>query len=247
MKKSNKLQVIAAAIVLTFSACQKEDALEQNEQLLDLKTEIITVPINPITGEPEVQNYVPTNVVTNIENNQKAVGGQIIDDQEIRVGRDPNHALEVDGKLPKGYVLTGVGARAKKEEITTLVLEGRYVNPDGTMGPRKQFKFGSSPNNGLEVWYAVPHQHIITGIGARLSDGNITTMVLRHRKLKSNGRLSTSLNTAKVGSSPNHGLEAEFMPKDHSLNIKRTVLTRVGMREKKSNLTTLVVWASTLK
>lgn len=238
--------LIGAALV--FSSCQQDETLENVEQLQKVQDEVIVVPVNPLTGEPEVQNYVPMDTdEIGAETISKAVGGQIIDDQEVRVGIEPNHSLEVDGRLPAGYVLTGIGARARDGKITTLVLEGRYVNSNGTMGTRKRFKFGSEPNHGLEVWYAAPNQHTITGLGARITNGNITTLKLRHRRLGSNRRLSTNYYTARTGTEPNNSLEAEFLPAAHGLNVTRVTLTRVGMREKSNNLTTLQVWASTLR
>ncbi len=246
--------IIGLVLICSLFSCEKEQNIVQVNEDKKIQNssdsnpeEIILVPINPLTGEPEVLNFDFAGVDLGPENIFKAVGGQIIDDQEIRLGTSPNHSLEVDGYLPAGYVLTGIGARAKSGEITTLVLEGRYVNSDGTMGARKTLSFGSDPYHGLEVWYAVPNLYVITGFGARISDGNFTTMSLRYRKLNSNLRLSDSYYTVKVGSEPEHSLEANFLPVNYNLDVSRTVLTRVGMREASNNLTTLRVWASTLK
>jgi hypothetical protein len=246
--------IIGLALICFLFSCEKEQDIvpmngdEKIQPSAEANPEeIIIVPINPLTGEPEVQNFDFEDAVQDAENIFKAVGGQIIDDQEIRLGSDPNHGLEVDGRLPAGYVLTGIGARVNDGRITTLVMEGRYVNSDGTMGTRMKYRFGTEPNHGLEVWYSVPNQCVITGFGGRISDNNITTMHLRYRELNSNLRLSDSYNTVKVGSAPNHSLEANFLPINYSLDVSRIVLTRVGMREASSNLTTLHVWASTLR
>ena len=243
-------QILGSAIVglsMLFSSCEKDEVA--NDSVIN--ETIITVPVNPLTGEPEVTNYTPLSNTEIAVPTTKAIGNQIVDDQEIRLGTEPNFTLEVDGVLPADYVLTGVGARAKGGSITTLVLEGRKLRNNGTLGARKQFKFGTEPNHSLEVWYAVPNNHVITGIGARLANGNITTMKLRYRKINYNNnnrfRLGNKLKIAKVGTEPNHTLEAEFVAKQHGLNLKRVLLTRIAMREKNSNLTTLRVFASTLK
>ena len=253
MQLNKVFTTLLCGLVIFTTACKQE---EVSKDILaptqtPLKEEVIVVPINPKTGEPEAPNYKPTNIQDgNLVKSTARVGGQIIDDTEYRVGREPNNGLEVDGSLPAGYVLTGIGARAVGNKITTLVLEGRLVNADGSLGNRATYRFGSDKDHSLEVWYAVPDGYVITGVGARLDKGNVTTMRVTYRELGSDLRLSTANPyKAYVGTEPRHSLEAEFLPSDYQpgLDLSRTVLTRVGMREYASNLTTLHVWASTLK
>ncbi len=96
---SIKSYYIVLASLLFIISCQKDEVviytLEQDVENI-ANEEIIKVPINSITNEPEVQgiDFTDAIIIAN-ESIQKQVGGQIIDDQEIRLRTTSNSGLEV--------------------------------------------------------------------------------------------------------------------------------------------------------
>ncbi len=76
-------------------------------------------------------------------------------------GSGSNYVNDVSIELPNQYLLTGIGFN----EYTTLLLVGRELNNDGTLGERVEFRDGSDPTAPLDAFYEVPDGHVITGFG----------------------------------------------------------------------------------
>lgn len=78
-------------------------------------------------------------------------------------------------KLPKQYVVTGVGGSVGKEgnwgaEFETLWIEGGIVNNDGTITNRKIFKSGDNPNDTPEQMAYVPTGTAVIGIDVTVGE-----------------------------------------------------------------------------
>jgi len=101
---------------------------------------------------------------------------------EQQFGSDPTHSLEASGQVGSQEVLTGVGMRAASGDLTTLVLYGRRLDANtGRLSTKvNTYKFGTAPDNALEVdWNSCDGaQTVVTSVGARCADGDVTTMVL---------------------------------------------------------------------
>ncbi len=91
-----------------------------------------------------------------------------------------NYVDNVEATLPANYILTGLGFSTS----STIMLAGREVNQDGTLGDELQFRDGNNPNGSLDVSYIVPANHVITGIGYGL-DGlsNVTRLVVNYSEI----------------------------------------------------------------
>ena len=99
------------------------------------------------TGE-QCETCVPkTNLVRQADYWTSAGGVQLVNDIEAR--------------LPDKYVLTGVGFNSS----STLLIVGRELYEDGTLGPAASFRDGSQPNAQTAVFYQVPDGTVITGVG----------------------------------------------------------------------------------
>jgi len=102
---------------------------------------------------------------------------------------------------------------------------------------------GTEPSHGLEVDTVIQADYrVITGIGLRMNPGNMTTLVVRARRLnKDTGQLEGPPYEVRVGTDPNHGLEAEVgaVEAQGSENI---LLAGLGARANPGNVTTLVLW-----
>lgn len=71
-----------------------------------------------------------------------------------------NYVDNVESTLPAGYVLTGLGF-----SFETIMIAGREVQQDGTLGDEVQFRDGPNPNGNLDYAYTPPANHVITGVG----------------------------------------------------------------------------------
>lgn len=225
-----KILLFSMGFLLILSACEKDNDTEE------------------IQNEPICSNFYDypfINAKDIKDNGQKTLGSVIVDETDRFFGVSPYHALETDGILPSDYVLTGIGLRAASSTVTTMVLEGRKVNLDGSMGARVRFYYGSEPNHALEVWLSVPDGCVIYGFGARAAGNDFTTLSVTYRTLNSNLRLS-GMQTIRTGTEPNHALEASYtLPAE--FDPERSIVTGVGTRLHESDFNTLKVTIGTLK
>ncbi|MFD0998697.1 hypothetical protein ACFQ21_05235 [Ohtaekwangia kribbensis] len=172
--------------------------------------------------------------------------------QEIRLGIEPNSSLEADGALPAGTVLTGIGARVNSNRnVSTLTLEYRYLNADGTLGPRYRIQLGTEPQyTPTEVWYAVPPDNkVITGVGFRARYNNMQTMWVYYRSViaQSDGTLLLSglPQEVRVGVEPNYQCEVLYTPNFGNTDNDKAIITGVGLRcDNNSNIATMKILAA---
>jgi len=80
-------------------------------------------------------------------------------------------ADKVEGhlKAPPGYVITGIGARAHYDNITTMWLRIQPLLPNGTLGKAEQLRGGWELDAGLEAEVKLPPTYIATGFGAAVA------------------------------------------------------------------------------
>lgn len=84
-------------------------------------------------------------------------------------------------ELPDNYIMTGFGNNG----INTMMLKGRELFNDGTLGEELEFRDGTNPTGPLEISYIVPDGHVITGIGiASGINGAIDRLVVNYNEIK---------------------------------------------------------------
>lgn len=72
-------------------------------------------------------------------------------------------------QAPPGYVITGLGARAHEDNITTLWLRVQPLLPDGRLGLPEHLRSGYDPGAGLEAQVELPEGYVATGFGAGIA------------------------------------------------------------------------------
>jgi hypothetical protein len=72
-------------------------------------------------------------------------------------------------QAPPGYVITGLGARAHEDNITTFWLRVQPLLPDGKLGPAEQLRAGWDTDAGLEAQVELPEGYVATGFGAGIA------------------------------------------------------------------------------
>lgn len=249
--------MLAIGLAATFmlSCEQDEEAIQPiNEDAQTNEADFVDVTLDPATGEPVATN---TDLYPSSERSGKSgsdftnarLGGQIFEETTVNSGTEPNHSLEIFHTLPPGYVMTGIGLRIRDGIVTTMQVEDRYINIDGSLGPRFRTKHGIAPNHSLEAWFAAPEGFVITGIGVRVRNDNVTTLRAYFQRIDPNSKpenviLEERVFEANVGTVPNHSLEVDF----DTRNLKsykspffrnRAVYTGIGFRCDDDNITTM--------
>lgn len=104
--------------------------------------------------------------------------------------------VEADDKVeahlaaPPGYVITGLGARAHYDNVTTLWLRVQPLLPDGTLGPPEELRGGWEPEARLEARIGLPPGMAVTGFGARAApEWDVKSLVVWGRPLRKDGTL----------------------------------------------------------
>lgn len=208
-------------------------------------------PVSPISSEEPVADmndgYERVEWVDSGTKENGRIGGQIVDEVEVVIGSTPGY--EVDHVLTQpGYIITGIGMRLDRDNVTTMRLERRFLNSDGTLGTRQFSNHGSDPTHPLEAWYAVPNGFAIVGVGVRAAGSDLTTLHVHYRAINSNARLTGEVLTAKRGSLPNHQLELDMIAgNEGAFDFDRTVATGFGFRVKNGDFTVIKQYAGELK
>lgn len=177
-----------------------------------------------------------------------ATTGTVIDDnyrREICKGGD---RFEVDAQIPKGHALTGFGARVRRNgaSVTTVRLEFRKVNPDGSLGPRVTKSYGKKPNHPVEKWISAPDGHVITSLGTRCNKFNITHIKMTYQRIgleSGKVKLQGSRSVRWVPSSRSK-IEAECLDGEMPL---QHVVTGVMIREKSDDIKNFGLYLGKLK
>ena len=98
--------------------------------------------------------------------------------------------VEASLTAPPGYVVTGLGARAHYDNVTTLWLRVQPLLADGTLGAPEQLRGGWEPDAGLEAAIELPPGYIVTGFGARAApEWDVKSLVVWGRPLAKDGTL----------------------------------------------------------
>lgn len=137
--------------------------------------------------------------------------------------------VEADDKVeahlvaPPGYVITGLGARAHYDNVTTMWLRIQPLRPDGTLGEPEQLRGGWEPDAGLEAAVELPEGHVVTGFGARAApEWDVKSLVVWARPMSRDGRLGEE-KAFRAGKEPEKG------PERHARAAAGRVLTAAGL------------------
>jgi|GEM_PF-3949990 len=179
-----------------------------------------------------------------------------------RFGRDPNSGLEVNYNpftkppVPGGArldpnrdckVLTGIGLRAHRGNVTTMVLVYSRITSRGLVkSPQWSDTVYRGERTGLEVFgYStgliwVPNRNrVIVGVGIREHRSNITTLRLRTRRLNPRTGWLTHPRELRFGRDPNSGLEVSGDTSDHPRAVTNVLVSGLGFRATNSAVTTM--------
>lgn len=161
--------------------------------------------------------------------------------RDVWVGESKDEA-RVD--LPADYVLVGVGVRIGGlfTDVTTLVAHARQLE-DGKLGDIREFRGGSDPNHGLEVYCEAPSGYVITGIGGRVKGADMTTLHVWSRPFDpETGELGeVEVEPTRCGSDPNHVVEQRLVTWEHTPSdaVDTTVWNGISMRAAWGDLTSI--------
>ena len=101
-----------------------------------------------------------------------------------------NYVDNVQATLPANFILTGCGFSTS----STIMIAGREVFQDGTLGEEIQFRDGTNPNGNLDVSYIVPEGTIITGVGFGLNaTSEIGRLVINYSEITFNDECDLEL------------------------------------------------------
>jgi hypothetical protein len=135
----------------------------------------------------------------------EALPAVVLQERQVEFAEPVEAALTA----PPGYVITGLGARAHEDNITTLWLQVRPLRPDGTLGPAEELRGGWEPDAHLEAQVILPEGYVATGFGGRITpEWDVKTLALWGRPLRADGTLGEE-KMCRGGSEPAGGLERQ--------------------------------------
>ncbi len=107
-----------------------------------------------------------------------------------------DHKVEANDKVegyleaPPGFVITGLGARAHYDNITTMWMRIRPLMPDGSLGEPEELRTGWERDAGLEAQIELPPGYVATGFGAGIApEWDVKRMGVWARPLNKDGTL----------------------------------------------------------
>lgn len=107
-----------------------------------------------------------------------------------------DHKIEADDRVegfiqaPPGYVITGLGARAHYDNITTMWMKIQPLMPDGSLGEPEELRTGWERDAGLEAQIELPAGYVATGFGAGIApEWDVKRMGVWARPLNKDGTL----------------------------------------------------------
>lgn len=144
---------------------------------------------------------------------------------ERRVEARQKTEAEVD--LPPGCVVTGIGARAHVDNLTTLWVRYREVRADGTLGPEREVRRGEEPDHACEALITLPDGWVAVGFGARgAPEWDVATLRVWGRPWDAaRGSPGAELRAWSAGREPEAGLEREVL-----VEAADRILVGVGLR-----------------
>lgn len=98
--------------------------------------------------------------------------------------------VEGFAQAPPGFAITGVGARAHYDNITTIWLRVRPLRADGSLGPEEQIRSGWEKDSHLEAKVELPSGYVATGFGAGIApEWDVKRLGVWARPLNDDGTL----------------------------------------------------------
>lgn len=138
---------------------------------------------------------------------------------------DARERTEAEVDLPPGCVVTGLGARADVDNLTTLHVEYREILEDGSLGPRRELRAGSDPEHATEAEVSLPDGWIAVGFGARgAPEWDVATLRVWGRRWRREGD-DGAVRAWSDGREPEAGLERSVL-----VDEPDRVLVGVGLR-----------------
>jgi hypothetical protein len=132
--------------------------------------------------------------------------------------------VEASLQAPPGYVITGLGARAHADNVTTLWIKVQPLLPDGKLGEPEELRSGWEADANLEARIDLPDGYVATGFGARIGpEWDIKTLAVWGRPLLPDGLLGEE-KEFRAGFEPGGGLEKSIRLE------KGRALTSAGLR-----------------
>ncbi len=114
---------------------------------------------------------------------------------------------EAELSAPPGHVITGIGARAAGDNVTTMRIRVSPLLPDGRLGEPEEMLAGWEADAGLEANIDLPEGFVATGFGARIApEWDVKTFAVWGRPLLPDGTLGEE-KEFRAGIEPNGGLE----------------------------------------
>lgn len=246
INQSRTLFAFGALFSMTSLGCVQDPALKTLEEVeVPVRYEsdaplnfAASSEIDADTQEPDAFNYTPAPLADAMSVESRSASTDFRD-----VWSGPKNKVEAKIFVGRHRAIVGVGARVKPGEVTTLRVHARQVMPNGTLGGLREYRGGSEPNHNLEVWCKAPAGHLLTGLGGRIRNDNMTTLRIYYRKYNPNTRkLVGPVFNKGCGTAPNHALERRVVSWEAFTNPareNRAIVTGLSMRELSDNLNSL--------
>ena len=156
-----------------------------------------------------------------------------------------SYVNEAEYELPAGHFLTGVGLSTGTTTINTLMVKGRKLNNDCTLGAQTEFRAGSQPSASLEKQWTVPYGYAITGVGVGISGSTVVGIRVLYRQL-----IQAPDGSWRLGSELSHtegsGIDRIASVSNYSsLDLESQLLSGLGAINQDSNC--FQVWARVRK
>jgi len=243
MLKKTRTPFILSALIVLFSCSDHDDtdSLRKQQILKDWNAVDFTV-VKELPDGAKAAHVAP--------------GGLIVDTQEVPViaSGGAGGTLEVYQTVPPGYVVTGLGAliASSTNNYTKLVIEYRYLNANGTLGPRfRVWQGGEIPVASLEAWTYCPDNTVAwkIGVGGKY---DVYNMDLYYRTIALSGT------TVKLTGTPSYmrsGLRQDginqviYTPENpnYGLDLDKTVIQGVGLMANNSGTSLMQIDAGKLQ
>lgn len=129
-----------------------------------------------------------------------------------------NYVDNVQATLPASYILTGCGFST----ASTIMIAGRELLQDGTLGEEVQFRAGNNPNGSLDVSYIVPDGTVITGVGFGLNaTSGVGRLVINYSEITFNEACDLELGPPMLyDNNSSFGIDAWLKISDISLDSR---------------------------
>jgi hypothetical protein len=165
---------------------------------------------------------VPVCLFAFLEPGRKAAAGDL---RLIERRVEARQKTEAEWDLPPGCVVTGIGARAHVDNLTTMHVQYRHVQADGSLGPAQEKRLGDEPDNACEAKILLPEGWVVVGFGARgAPEWDVATFRVWGRRWDPEGR-KTEVRAWSDGREPEAGLERSVL-----VEAPDRVLVGVGLR-----------------